>query len=193
MFTYLPVAQNYQDSLVLQVRTRDAGAIPAVRRELMDTIRGLDRTLPPPTIRPAVEEMQVVLLPAKVGAGLLSVFSLLALSLAGVGIFGVASNNVAQRTREIGIRTALGARPQAIVRWVLAHAARNVMWGAVFGLILAFGLGQLITSFLYGVKPADPVTFAIVPVILGLATALAGAVPARRAARVDPVVALRTE
>ena len=193
IFTYLPVAQNYHDSLVVQVRARDAGTIPAVRRELMDTIRGLDRTLPPPTIRPAAEEMQVVLLPAKVGAGLLGVFGLLALLLAGVGIFGVASNNVAQHTREIGIRTALGARPQVVVRWVLGHTARNVGWGAAIGLMLACGLGQLMTSFLYGVSPADPVTFAIVPVILALAAALAGAVPARRAARVDPVVALRTE
>jgi ABC-type antimicrobial peptide transport system permease subunit len=137
--------------------------------------------------------MQIVLLPARVGAGLLGVFGLLALTLAGVGIFGVASNNVAQHTREIGIRTALGARPQAVVRWVLGRTARNVAWGAGLGLLLAFGLGQLMTSFLYGVSPVDPVTFSIVPVILALAAALAGAVPARRAARVDPVVALRTE
>jgi ABC-type antimicrobial peptide transport system permease subunit len=193
IYTYLPIAQNYQDSMIVQVRAREATAVPAVRRELMDLIRGLDRTLPPPTIKPAEEEMQIVLLPAKVGAGLLGVFGLLALLLAGVGIFGVASNNVAQHTREIGIRTALGARPRAIVSWVLRRAARNVLWGAGIGLVLAFGLGQLITSFLYGVSPADPLTFAIVPVILALAAALAGAVPARRAARVDPVIALRTE
>jgi putative ABC transport system permease protein len=193
IFTYLPVAQNYQDSMTVQVRAQDAGAVPSVQRALMDTIRGLDRTLSPPTIRPAAEEMQIVLLPAKVGAGLLGVFGMLALALAGVGIFGVASNNVAQHTREIGIRTAIGARPEAIVRWVLGRTTRNVIWGAVTGLTLAVGLGQLMTSFLYGISAADPVTFAIVPVILALAAALAAAVPARRAARVDPVVALRTE
>jgi putative ABC transport system permease protein len=159
-FMYLPLTQQYQPSMVVQARvTGPAGPIgDAIAR----TIRTLDPQLP--AARPVALEtdMQLALLPAKAGATLLGAFGSLALLLATVGIYGVASFAVARRTREIGIRSALGAQRSDVFR-------------------------------LYGVAAVDPVTFIATPLILGGVALVASWVPARRAARVDPLVALRSE
>jgi len=124
---------------------------------------------------------------------LLAAFSLLALLLASIGMYGVISYSVAQRIQEIGIRTALGAKRRNVYGMVLGQGARLAGLGIAIGLLVALGVTRLMSSFLYGVQSADPSTFAAVSLLL-LATALVACyLPARRASRVDPLVALRHE
>jgi ABC-type antimicrobial peptide transport system permease subunit len=110
-----------------------------------------------------------------------------------VGIYGVTSYAVAQRTREIGIRTALGAGRRQVLRLIVGESMRLVAIGVVLGLALAFGVGRLLQSLLYGVSPTDPLIYAGTPLLLAAIALAATFVPARRAAKVDPMVALRYE
>jgi putative ABC transport system permease protein len=120
-------------------------------------------------------------------------FAGLALVLAMVGVFGVLAYSVQQRSREFGVRIALGATTTNVLGLVLGGAARVIGIGAVIGLMAAAALGQSISTFLFGVQPIDPVTFASVAAVLALTAAVATAAPAWRAARVDPVVAFRND
>jgi putative ABC transport system permease protein len=125
--------------------------------------------------------------------GLLGTFGASALLLAALGLYGVTAYAVARRTREMGIRIALGAPPRQVVRLVVGEGTRPVLAGAVIGLILAFVLSRFMKGLLYGIAPGDPWTFAAAAVVLGIVAFLACLVPARRAARVDPMVALRAD
>jgi ABC-type antimicrobial peptide transport system permease subunit len=124
---------------------------------------------------------------------LFSVFAGLALLLSSVGIYGVISYLVGQRTREIGIRVALGAGHSDVLRLVLGHGVSMALVGIAIGITVSLGLTQLMASMLYGVSPTDPITFAGVAVILTFVALAACYIPARRAMRVDPTVALRYE
>jgi putative ABC transport system permease protein len=126
-------------------------------------------------------------------AVLVVVFGGLALVLAMVGVFGVLAYSVEQRTREFGVRIALGATAQTVLRLVLTSAARVIGAGAAIGLVLAGLLSQSIAAFLVGVRPVDPLTFGAVVIVLAVTAGIASVIPALRAARVDPVVAFRTE
>jgi putative ABC transport system permease protein len=126
-------------------------------------------------------------------AALFSLFAFLALIMASVGVYGVVSYSVSQRTREIGIRLALGARQGDILLLVMGQQMIMTVLGVAIGLGVAFGLTRTISSLLYGVAPNDLGTFAGVPILLGLATLVASYIPARRAMRVEPTVALRYE
>jgi putative ABC transport system permease protein len=124
---------------------------------------------------------------------LLGVFGALALVLGAIGIYGVIAYSVAQRTHEIGIRMALGARQGDVVRMILAQGARIAGAGVVIGILASLGLTRLLTNLLFSVSPADPVTFAAVAIVLVLVALLASYVPARRTLRLDPTIALRHE
>lgn len=190
-FMYLPFAQHYRSEMILQVRT--AGATPAMATALRDLVHTLDRRLPPAAVTSLGDDMRIVLLPSELGAGLLGVFGLLALLLATVGIYGVTSYSVAQRTREMGIRSALGATARDLVLLLARQSMRVVLIGAGIGLLLALASARLLTSQLYGVTATDPLTFLVMPALLLSIALLATLVPARRATRVDPADALRAE
>jgi putative ABC transport system permease protein len=124
---------------------------------------------------------------------LLGVFAAIALVLAAVGIYGVISYSVSRRTREIGIRISLGASRTDVLRMVVRQAIVQALAGAVAGLAGALVVSRLIAKMLYGVQPTDPITFGGVAIVLALAAMLAAFVPARRAARIEPMIALRNE
>jgi putative ABC transport system permease protein len=121
------------------------------------------------------------------------VFAVVALLLSVIGIYGVIAYSVSQRTQEIGIRMALGAAPAAILQMILRQSLTLVIVGICFGLMAAFGLTRLMSSLLFGVSQTDFVTFAVPPVVLLVVALVASFLPARRAGRVDPVTALRSE
>jgi len=123
----------------------------------------------------------------------LGIFAVLALVLATVGIYGVISYAVAQRTREIGVRVALGAQRGHVLAMVVRQSAALACAGVAIGIVAAFVVSRSLTTLLYGVSATDLVSFAVVPAILGVATLLATYFPARRATRVDPLVAIRAE
>jgi putative ABC transport system permease protein len=124
---------------------------------------------------------------------LIGIFSAIAMILAVVGIYGVLAYEVAQRTQEIGIRMALGANRGGIVRLVFGQSLRVVLAGVVIGVGAALGLARLMTTMIYQVQPADPLTYAGVTGLVLCAAALSALLPARRATRVDPLIALRYE
>jgi ABC-type antimicrobial peptide transport system permease subunit len=124
---------------------------------------------------------------------LLAVFAMLALVLAAVGIYGVISYSVAQRTREVGIRMALGARTIDVIKLVVRDGLKLVLIGVGVGLAGAFGLTRLMTTLLFGVTPTDALTYATVALGLVVVALIACCIPARRATKVDPLVALRFE
>jgi ABC-type antimicrobial peptide transport system permease subunit len=166
-----------------------AALAAAVRRE----VEALDPALPlspPKTMR---EQLRRALLPAQLGAAILGGLGALALSLAAVGIYGVVSFAARQRTREIGIRSALGAPRTAMVRMVMGANLRVVAVGLALGTVLALLAGRLVSGLLYGVAPADPALLIGAPAVLLSVALLASYFPARRAARVDPSIALRSE
>ena len=126
-------------------------------------------------------------------AVLVGTFAALALTLAMVGVFGVLAYSVQQRVREFGVRIAMGAATSDVMRLVLGSATKLTLIGLAIGLIAAAALSRYVTTLVYPVRPLDPITFVAVPVVLVVTAAIAVAVPAWRAARVDPVVAFRTE
>jgi ABC-type antimicrobial peptide transport system permease subunit len=124
---------------------------------------------------------------------LLSIFAGVALVLASIGVYGLMAYSVQQRTQEIGVRMALGASPKQVRRMVVIQGMRLAIVGVILGAASALGLTRLMSSLLYGVKPWDPLTIVLVSVLLSGVTLLATYLPARRASRVDPMVALRYE
>ena len=124
---------------------------------------------------------------------LLSAFAILALLLAAIGIYGVISYAVTQRTREIGVRMALGATPSGMLSLILAESLRLIFFGVVVGVAAAFALTRMLASMLYGVTSTDPVIFISVTLLLTVIALAACLIPARRAMRIDPMVALRHE
>lgn len=190
-YMYFPHAQAWAGSMVLQVRTKGdpVSLVPILRSE----VAALDPNLPVANVQTLNNYLGLALMPARLAGGSLAVFGLLGLVLASVGIYGVMSYTVAQRTREIGIRMAIGAARGEVVRLVMRQGLTMVAVGGGVGLALAFGAAQLIRGMLYGGNALDPLTFVVVPLVLTGVAALAIWVPARRAAAVDPVLAIRTD
>ncbi|HEX5411321.1 MAG TPA: ABC transporter permease [Terriglobia bacterium] len=188
---YLPLRQNFSGTMVLNVNThRDPAMIfDAVQQDL----RQLDPQLPPYDFRTGRKIIDQALSTAKMGVGLLGVFGLLALGLASVGLYGVMAYSVNQRRHEIGVRMALGASSASILRHVLLQGVTLVGAGIALGLAASFVLNRGLTALLYGVSPADPLSVAGASLVLAIVAGLACYIPARRASRVDPMVALRYE
>ncbi|MEW5918659.1 MAG: ABC transporter permease, partial [Gemmatimonadota bacterium] len=192
-FVYLPSYQGFHNEAVIQVRVRAGGDLAALSRSLGETVRAVDPAIAPPGVNPTAENQKIMLIPAKVGASLMAVLGGFAAVLAGLGMFGVTSYLVAQRTREIGVRIALGARPVHVLRSVLGSTARLLAIGGAIGFVAALAFGRVVASQLHGVSGSDPLTFVVVPLTLGLVAMVAGYLPARRALGVDPTVAMRAE
>jgi predicted permease len=190
-FVWVPLRQSYNASTSLVVRTtvEPTTLIQAIRREF----QSLDETLPISGTKSLTEHMGFSLFPARVAATLLGSFGLIALLLAAIGIYGVMAYSVAQRTREIGIRMALGAQTSTVLRMILKQGFGLALIGLCIGLVAALGLSQLMSSVLYGVSATDIFTFLAVPSLLSGVALLACFVPARRAAKTDPMIALRYE
>ncbi|MBO0798015.1 MAG: ABC transporter permease, partial [Blastocatellia bacterium] len=188
---YLPEAQAPLDWLTLVVRTAGdpAGMLNAVRNEI--------RKVDPDQAVFAIATMDNLLADAMASRRfvmlLLSGFAVLALALASIGIYGVMSYTVAQRTQEIGIRMALGARAGDVLKLVVGQGMKVALFGICIGLVAAFALTRMLTTLLFGVKATDPLTFVLIAALLLLVALLACWLPARRAMKVDPLVALRCE
>jgi putative ABC transport system permease protein len=188
---YLPLSQNPQSALSIVVRSR---AEPTTLvRPIRDVVRQLDPQLPISKVSSLEDLVARSMASQRFNALLLGVFALTALLLASVGIYGVMSYLVSQRTREIGIRVALGGQPDAI----RAAVMREGLWIAVAGLLVGLGVSLLtsraIGGLLFGVSPTDPATYGAIVGVLLLVSLVASYGPARRATRVDPLIALRDE
>jgi putative ABC transport system permease protein len=176
-------------TLVVRTASDPRPFVDAVRRQ----VQGVDPDQPVYDARTMGERVAASVERRRFSATLLGLFAGLALVLALIGLNGVISYVVAQRTHEIGVRMALGARPAGVLRLVLGQALGMAAAGVVTGLIAAFFATRLLTNQLFGVEPVDPATFLVVPALLTTAALAASSIPAWRATRVDPLVALRYE
>jgi predicted permease len=189
LIVYYPLEQVYEPNAALVVRTDfDANAaIAGVRSE----VRNLNPTLPVYEAKTLHDHMRLALFPLHVGAVAVGSFALLALILAAIGIYGVMAYSVAQRTQEIGIRMALGARAIDVWKMVLRQGIILTAIGMFCGLLFALGLSRIVASLLYGVSATDPLTFLLIALLLAAVALLASFLPARRATKVDPVMAIK--
>ena len=188
---YRPMQQEYAPAAALVVRTRTE---PGTRlAAIRDQVRTLDKNMPIRNTGTIQEQIVQGLWASRMGAALLSIFGGLALVLAIIGIYGVMSYSVSQRTQEIGIRMALGAQAGDVRRFVLWQGMVPALIGALTGVGAAIALAQPVANLLYGVRPHDPLTVGFVSAILTAVALVACYVPARAATRVDPLVALRYE
>jgi ABC-type antimicrobial peptide transport system permease subunit len=156
-------------------------------------VRRIDPNLPLTDMSTQMEQIERRFLQEKVFAQAYALFGGLAVVLAAVGLFGLMSYSVARRTNEIGIRMALGARPQDVLRLVMSESMLLVLAGVVVGVAVALGSSRLVATFLFGLAPTDALSMAAAVVVMIVVSAIAGYLPARRASRVDPMVALHAE
>jgi predicted lysophospholipase L1 biosynthesis ABC-type transport system permease subunit len=191
-FIYQPLLQNYtpQATLLARAETHAAGLATAVRRE----VREIDPTLSLFNVRTLEDQVFDSLAPLRTNVVIMAAFGLLALTLASIGLYGVASYNVTQRTREIGVRMALGARRANVLRLILLHAVLLVAVGVVAGLLAATALMSFVpVALLPNIGARDPMTFAVTAALLTIVALIASCIPAYRATRIDPLVALRAD
>ena len=187
-FVYVPIAQEFVPRTTIIARSTNGQRLTAQLRAL---VAQLNPNLPIVMAQTFDDYSALGLVPQRVAASVSGSLGLVGLLLAALGIYGVTAYMVASRTREIGVRVALGAQPGAVVRMVLRQGMSLALWGAAIGLALAAGASRLLGSLLFGVAPADPLAFggsALLFVVIGLVACF---VPARRAAHVDAMQALR--
>jgi predicted permease len=186
---YLPHRQSPTENVILSVRT-DAEP-ESMTTAVRGVIQSADKELPVYSVGTMEQLMADSTSQRRFATILLGIFALVALILAAVGLFGVMSYTVAQRTHEIGIRVALGAQTLDVVKLIIRQGMTLVLTGAVIGLMAAFGLTRLMKSLLFGIGETDTTTFVIIPLLLVVVAMLACYIPARRATKVDPMIALR--
>jgi predicted permease len=189
-FFYVPALQNYRQQMALHLSV--TGEPNSMRSAVRDHVMALDKNLlvEVATMR---ENLAIAFLPARVAAITLGLVGVFGLSLAVVGIYGVISFAVSQRTGEIGLRMALGAESRDILRLMIGQGLNLTLIGAVLGIALALALTRFLTGMLVGVSAADPLTFLAIPLLLTTVAFFACWIPARRATKVDPMIALRRE
>ncbi|MFI5311789.1 MAG: ABC transporter permease [Gemmatimonadales bacterium] len=190
-FVYFPMAQAWRATQALLIRS-DAGPqalAPAIQR----AVRSLDPALPRPEVTSLSEASSIVLLPQRVAAMVTGALGAVGLLLATVGLYGITSYSTTRRTREIGVRMALGARQSDVLRLIVRDGMRLVVTGVAIGLVFAAAVTRLIVGFLFGASPLDAVTFGGMSILLSGVALLACWLPARRAAAANPVTALRAE
>ncbi len=188
---YSQTAQDWKRWMFLVVRSWVAPS--ALRAEVNRCLGAIDNQIPPTEVQTMVEVAAAALARPRFNLTLMGIFAALALALAAIGIYGVTAYTVTQRTQEIGIRIALGARHGNVLTLLLGQCAWLTLTGAAIGTAAALGLTRLMASLLFGVTAQDPLTFAAVAALLVAVALLAALLPARRAMRIDPVKALRTE
>jgi putative ABC transport system permease protein len=190
---YMPIFQipRARPNVIFVARTDSSPA--ALAASMREAITSVDRELPAYDIRTMNDVVSESVAQRRFSTVLLSVFGATALLLAAVGVFGVMSYTVTQRTQEIGIRMALGARGRDVLRMVVGQGMRLGLAGVAVGVVAALGLTRLLAGLLFGVRPSDPLTFAAAALVITAVALLACYVPARRATKVDPTVALRYE
>jgi hypothetical protein len=194
---YLPFAIGFQSDVSYFVRFRSlASGNEAITADLLRrTVREVDPSIPIISLRTFAQylDSNLDLWIVRAGAALFSIFGGLALGLAVVGLYGVKAYSVARRTREIGIRMALGAQPGMVLRLILREGSVMLLSGTALGLLLAAAAGKILSGILYQVSALDPIAFTAAPMLLAAAALVATWLPARRAARLNPVEALRYE
>jgi putative ABC transport system permease protein len=188
---YVPMRQKaqFRTDFVIRTSVDPLTVAPAVRQ----AIYSIDPDQPLTEVTTLDKAVASVLARPRFNLLLLSIFAGLSLLLAAIGVYGVVAYSVTQRTREIGIRMALGAQAAGVTRLIVTDALASIGAGVVAGLVLALVFSTFLRGLLYGVSPTDPLTFASIAVLLSAVGLLASFIPARRAARVDPIVALRYE
>ena len=190
-FVYEPLSQHWTSGQTLFLRTRATpGEATAALRSVVESI---DAALPRPTAAPLAQEIEIALLPQRVAAIITSVLGITGLALASIALYGLVSYAVALRRREIGIRLALGARGEDVVRLMLSQGLRLTAAGALVGLVAARFAARLVGAYLVNVSAMDLLSFGAAVAVLLLVALTAAYVPARRAASADPLVALRSE
>jgi predicted permease len=194
---YLPFARGFQSNVTFFIRFRSllAGTEASTADLLRRAVREVDPSIPLISLKtfPQHLDANLQLWVVRAGAALFSIFGGLALSLAVVGLYGVKTYSVARRTREIGIRMALGAQRAAVMRMIMREGSIMLLCGVTLGLLLAIVTGKILSGILYQIGALDPVAFTTAPLVLALAALIATWLPARRATRVNPITALRTE
>ena len=189
-FMYFAQSQTWSADMAVVLRSSDPGPLLALlRRE----VAALDPAMPLAGVRTMNEHLGIALMPARLIGTVLGIFGLLGLVLASVGMYGVMAYSVAQRTREIGIRMAIGSSRPMVLGLLMRQGLSLIFAGVVIGIAGAVAASRLIRGLLYGDAPLNPVVFVAVPVLLTLVAAIATFVPARKAASIDPLLALRTE
>jgi predicted permease len=190
-YMFVPHSQNYDGKMTLLART--SGEPEHLAGAMRQEVANLDSELPVYGVKSMPRFLDRILSGSKSIAALATIFGVIALLMAAVGLYGVMSYSVAQRTREVGIRMALGARTGDVLRLVLKEGLILVCAGIGIGLVAAVAISGLLGSMLYGISTTDAVTFVTIPFVLALVALLASYLPARRATKVDPMVALRYE
>jgi len=194
---YLPFAGGFQSNVFFHIKfAPNAGRDSIAATELIRrTVRDVDSAIPILELKSFAQHLDsnLQLWIVRAGAALFSIFGGLALALAVVGLYGVKAYSVARRTREIGIRMALGAQPGMVLRMIMREGSIMLLSGVAIGLLLAVATAKILSGILYQVGPLDPIAFTVAPLLLGAAALIATWLPARRATRVDPIQALRTE
>jgi hypothetical protein len=190
---YLPLAQRFSGSVQIVLDAREPLAATALALPLRDAILRTDPSLSVTRVVPLEDLTALGVLPQRIGARVLAILGLLAVALSGLGIYGIVAFRVARRTRELGIRAALGAERRHLAWLVVRSAAGLALPGVLVGIPLAAGAGYLLRSLLLGVHPLDPAALAGVAVFVALMVLAGSLVPALRAARIQPSEALRHE